>query len=160
MDAFHTCLWFDHQAEEAARFYVSLFPNSSMGEVTHYEGASAEAANRPVGSVLTISFTLNGHKFVGLNGGPAFKFSEAVSFMVPCATQEELDRYWDALLDGGEAQACGWLKDRFGVSWQIVPASWERMLTDPDPVKRARYMTAMMEMTKLDIALLEQAFEG
>lgn len=156
-DGFTTCLWFDGKAEEAARFYVSLFENSGLGAVTRYP----EGALQPAGTVLTVDFTANGQKFVALNGGPQFTFSEAVSFQVSCDDQEEVDHYWSGLTEGGgEEGPCGWLKDRFGVSWQVVPRRLEEMVRDPDPVKAARAFQAMMAMGKLDIAALEKAYVG
>jgi predicted 3-demethylubiquinone-9 3-methyltransferase (glyoxalase superfamily) len=148
------CLWFDDQAEEAARFYTSIFKNSKMGAVTHY----GEGAPRPKGSVLTVRFELDGQEFLALNGGPLFKFTEAVSFIVNCETQEELDRMWEKLSEGGSEVQCGWLKDRYGVSWQVVPAVLGEMLSDPDPERSARVMQAVMQMKKLDIAGLKKAY--
>ncbi|MFE7892951.1 VOC family protein [Streptomyces sp. NPDC057412] len=156
-DGFTTCLWFDGQAEEAARFYTAVFENSSVGRVTPYP----EGAMQPAGSVMTVEFTLDGQKFVGLNGGPQFTFTEATSFMIPCETQEEIDYYWDRLTgDGGRPGPCGWLKDRFGVSWQVVPARLEDMVADPDPEKAARVTKAFMAMGKFDLAALERAYAG
>jgi predicted 3-demethylubiquinone-9 3-methyltransferase (glyoxalase superfamily) len=156
-DGFTTCLWFDGQAEEAAAFYVSVFKNSALGAVTHYpEGAPGTA-----GTVLTVDFTANGQRFVALNGGPQFTFNEAVSFQVMCESQEEVDHYWAKLVEGGgEHGPCGWLKDRFGVSWQVVPARIEEMFRDEDPARAARAFQAMMSMGKLDIAELEKAYAG
>jgi predicted 3-demethylubiquinone-9 3-methyltransferase (glyoxalase superfamily) len=156
MQKISSCLWFDSQAEEAARFYVSIFKNSKMGAITHYDKGVAEVAQRPVGSVMTVTFTLDGEEFMGLNGGPQFKFSEAISLMVHCDTQRELDDYWAKLSAGGQIQQCGWLKDRYGLSWQIVPSSLEKLLTS-DVAKRTRVMQALLQMTKLDIATLEKA---
>jgi predicted 3-demethylubiquinone-9 3-methyltransferase (glyoxalase superfamily) len=147
------CLWFDGQAEEAAQFYTSVFPNSRVTELTYY----GSAGPGPEGTVLTASFELDGQSFVGLNGGPEFAFSEAISFQVDCESQEEVDRYWDALGEGGEHGPCGWLKDKFGVSWQIVPSALPRLLGDPDREKSQRVMRAMMSMKKLEIAELERA---
>ncbi|MFJ4686873.1 VOC family protein [Streptomyces sp. NPDC091377] len=156
-DGFITCLWFDGQAEEAARHYVSIFKNSGIGGITHY----GEGAPQPAGSVLTVDFTANGHKFVALNGGPQFTFTEAVSFQILCDDQAEVDHYWDKLTEnGGEPGPCGWLKDRFGLSWQVVPARLTAMISDPDPQKAARTTAAMMAMGKLDIAALEKAYAG
>jgi predicted 3-demethylubiquinone-9 3-methyltransferase (glyoxalase superfamily) len=156
-DGFTTCLWFDGDAEDAAHFYVSVFENSGIGAVTRYP----EGAPQPAGSVLTVEFTANGQKFVGLNGGPQFTFNEAVSFQITCDDQEEVDHYWSRLTEGGgEDGPCGWLKDRFGVSWQVVPRRLEEMFQDPDPAKVARANQAMMSMRKLDIAALERAYAG
>ncbi|MFV0137680.1 VOC family protein [Streptomyces sp. HMX87] len=156
-DGFTTCLWFDDQAEEAAHFYVSVFKNSSVGGVTRYP----EGAMRPAGTVLTVDFTANGQRFVALNGGPQFTFNEAISFQIPCDSQEEVDHYWAKLLEGGgEEGPCGWLKDRYGVSWQVVPRRLNEMFADPDPVKAANVNKAMMTMRKLDIAALEKAHAG
>ncbi|MBU6534786.1 VOC family protein [Streptomyces sp. NPDC057245] len=156
-DGFTTCLWFDGEAEEAARFYVSLFKNSALGAVARYP----EGGHRPAGTVLTVEFTANGQKFVALNGGPEFTFNEAVSFQITCEDQEEVDHYWARLTeDGGTEGPCGWLKDRFGVSWQVVPGRLEEMFRDPDPARVARANRAMMSMGKLDIAELERAYAG
>jgi predicted 3-demethylubiquinone-9 3-methyltransferase (glyoxalase superfamily) len=153
MDKLTTCLWFDTEGEEAAKFYTSVFPNSSILGVTRF----GSAGPRPEGTVMTAEFELNGQKFVALNGGPEFTFSEAISFQVPCADQEEVDRYWNTLSEGGEQGPCGWLKDRFGLSWQIVPTALPRLLADPDPERSQRVMAAMLEMKKIDIAELERA---
>ncbi|MBZ9645887.1 VOC family protein [Streptomyces sp. PSKA30] len=156
-DGFTTCLWFDDQAEEAAHYYVSIFKNSSVGKVVRYP----EGAPRSAGAVLTVEFTANGHKFLALNGGPEFKFTEAVSFMIFCENQEEIDYYWTKLTEnGGEPGPCGWLKDKYGVSWQVIPDSLDDMMSDPDPAKAARATQAMMSMHKLDIAALEKAYAG
>ncbi|MDT0611892.1 VOC family protein [Streptomyces lancefieldiae] len=156
-DGFTMCLWFDGQAEEAAHFYVSLFENSRIGAVTRYP----EGGHRPAGTVLTVDFTANGQKFVALNGGPEFRFNEAISFQITCENQDEVDHYWTRLTEGGgEDGPCGWLKDRFGVSWQVVPSRLEEMFRDPDPAKVARANQAMMSMRKLDIAALEKAYAG
>lgn len=154
------CLWFDDQAEEAVNLYVSLFKNSKILNVSRYDEASAQASGKPAGSVLTVSFMLNGQEFMALNGGPEFKFTEAVSFVVNCETQEEVDRLWDKLTaDGGEESQCGWLKDKFGLSWQIVPTALGELLSDPDPIKAGRVMQAMLQMKKIDVAKLRQAYE-
>jgi predicted 3-demethylubiquinone-9 3-methyltransferase (glyoxalase superfamily) len=155
------CLWFDNQAEEAAKFYVSLFENSAMGAVTRYGKEGFEVHGRPEGSVLTVSFRLEGQEFTALNGGPHFKFSEAISFVVRCETQTEVDRYWDKLGDGGDqrAQQCGWLKDKYGVSWQIVPAALFEMMSGTDRIKSERVMRAVLQMKKLDVAALRRANE-
>jgi predicted 3-demethylubiquinone-9 3-methyltransferase (glyoxalase superfamily) len=156
------CLWFDNQAEEAARFYVSLFPNSALGTVTRYGKEGFEVHGRPEGSVMTVSFRLEGQEFTALNGGPHFKFTEAISFVVKCATQVEVDHYWDKLGEGGDehAQQCGWLKDKYGVSWQIVPAALFEMMANADRIKSECIMRAMLQMRKLDLAALHQAYEG
>ncbi|MFE9835505.1 VOC family protein [Streptomyces sp. NPDC005551] len=156
-DGFTTCLWFDGQAEEAADFYVSVFKNSRLGRVGRY----TDAGPGPAGSVMVVEFEANGQKFVALNGGPQFTFSEAISFQIPCADQEEVDHYWNRLTeDGGEGGPCGWLKDRFGLSWQVFPARLIDMIADPDPVKAARTTQAMYAMSKLDLAALEKAYAG
>jgi predicted 3-demethylubiquinone-9 3-methyltransferase (glyoxalase superfamily) len=149
-------LWFDTEAEEAAAFYVSLFENSRIVSVSHY----TEAGPRPAGMTLAVEFELNGQRFVGINGGPEFRFSEAVSFSVTCDTQDEIDRYWALLTDGGEEGPCGWLKDRFGVSWQVVPADIDQLLRGDDPERSARAMERMRSMRKLDIAALRDAADG
>lgn len=150
-------LWFDTQAEEAANFYVSIFPNSRITTVSRYP----EGAPGPAGGVMTIGFELDGQAFTGLNGGPNFKFTEAVSFVVHCRGQAEVDRYWDALTaDGGQEVQCGWLKDKYGLSWQIVPQEFLDLISDPDKAKVGRGMAAMMQMVKLDIAKLRAAVEG
>ncbi len=155
-------LWFDSEAEEAARFYTSIFKDSKMGITTYYPEAGQEVTGKAPGSVLTVTFELNGQPFLALNGGPDFKFNEAISFELPCKDQAELDYYWDRLTDGGDpsAQQCGWLKDRFGVSWQVVPQDWEQMYTHPDRTKVERAFAAMLQMKKLDIAELQRAFDG
>jgi predicted 3-demethylubiquinone-9 3-methyltransferase (glyoxalase superfamily) len=149
-------LWFDRQAEEAANFYVSIFPNSKVVKVVRC-GAGGPG---PAGSALTVEFQLEGQQFVGLNGGPVFKFSEAVSFVVNCQTQEEVDTYWEKLSAGGAQVQCGWLKDKFGLSWQIVPTALPELLSDPDPKKSGRVMQAMMTMKKIDIRGLREAYEA
>jgi predicted 3-demethylubiquinone-9 3-methyltransferase (glyoxalase superfamily) len=151
-------LWFDEQAEEAARFYASLFKNSSVGTITRYSKAGAKASSRPAGSVMTVEFQLEDQEFVALNGGPSFTFSPAISLFVKCRTQKEVDRLYDGLGAGGEAQPCGWLKDRYGVSWQIVPVVLGRMLKDKDPQRVERVMKALLEMKKIDIAALKRAY--
>ncbi len=149
-------LWFDGQAEEAMNFYVSIFKNSKILSVNRYpKGAPA-----PEGSVMTASFELNGLKFVALNGGPMFKFSPATSFVVDCENQQEVDYYWDKLGEGGKPNRCAWLDDKFGVTWQIVPKQLGELLSDPDPVKAGRVMQAMMQMTKIDIAELQRAYDA
>lgn len=157
-----TFLWFDHQAEEAANFYVSIFPRSRIGKITRYsEASSVHGAPKP-GSVMTVGFTLDGVEFGALNGGPHFKFTEAISLVVHCETQAEVDHYWDRLGEGGDprAQQCGWLKDKFGVSWQIVPDALFELLEDPDPARAQRATAAMMQMKKLDVAALRKAAAG
>ncbi|HEU0276086.1 MAG TPA: VOC family protein [Candidatus Udaeobacter sp.] len=154
-------LWFDNQAEEAARFYTSVFKNSKIGRILHYDEASAKAAGGSVGSVLTIEFEIEGQKFTALNGGPQFKFNESVSFVVHCETQQEVDYFWEKLIaGGGKESACGWLKDKFGVSWQITPILLIDMLHGKDATKAARVMKAMMEMDKIDIKKLKRAYAG
>ncbi|HST19060.1 MAG TPA: VOC family protein [Gaiellaceae bacterium] len=148
-----TCLWFDTEGEEAATFYTSVFPNSKITEIVHY----GSAGPRPEGTVMTVAFELDGRPFMALNGGPEFTFSEAISFVVPCKDQDEVDAYWSALSDGGEEGPCGWLKDRFGVSWQIVPEALPRLLADPDPERSQRVMAAMLQMRKIEIDELERA---
>jgi predicted 3-demethylubiquinone-9 3-methyltransferase (glyoxalase superfamily) len=153
-------LWFDHQAEEAANFYASIFRNSKVGHVARYDEAGAKASGRPKGSAMTVAFQLDGQDFVALNGGPHFKFTEAVSFVVNCQTQEEVDHYWEQLSAGGDekAQQCGWLKDKYGLSWQIVPDVLGKMLQDKDPKKSESVMRALLQMKKLDIKTLKQAY--
>jgi predicted 3-demethylubiquinone-9 3-methyltransferase (glyoxalase superfamily) len=147
------CLWFDTEGEEAATFYTSLFPNSRIVDVTHY----GSAGPRPEGTVMTVTFELDGQTFVALNGGPEFTFNEAISFQVSCETQEEVDAFWSALSEGGEEGPCGWLKDRFGVSWQIIPTALPELLSDPDRDKSQRVMQAMLKMKKIEIDALERA---
>jgi predicted 3-demethylubiquinone-9 3-methyltransferase (glyoxalase superfamily) len=156
------CLWFDDRAEEAARFYVGIFKHSKILEISRYSEAGREVHGRPPGSVMAVSFELEGQPFTALNGGPLFKFSEAISFQVPCETQAEVDHYWSKLSTGGDpsAQQCGWLKDKFGLSWQVVPTVLLKMLMDPDPAKSKRAMNAMLQMKKFDIATLERAYAG
>ena len=154
-------LWFDDQAEEAAKFYTSIFKNSKIGKIARYDKAGEKAAGRPAGSVMTIEFQLEGQEFVALNGGPHFKFTEAISFVVNCETQEEVDYFWQKLTaDGGQESQCGWLKDKFGVSWQIVPTILPELLRDKDATKSERVMKAMLKMVKLDIAKLKAAAHG
>jgi predicted 3-demethylubiquinone-9 3-methyltransferase (glyoxalase superfamily) len=147
------CLWFDDQAEEAVRFYASIFKNSKIGKVTYY----GEGAPRPKGSVMTVRFRLDGQEFLALNGGPVFKFTEAISFIVNCRTQKEVDRMWEKLSVDGEGQ-CGWLKDKYGISWQIVPTILSKMMSDPDPARTGRVMQAVLQMKKLDIKGLKKAY--
>jgi len=150
------CLWFDTQGEEAARFYTSIFPNSRIVDIAHY----GEAGPRDPGTVMVVKFELDGQEFVALNGGPEFTFDEAISFQIDCADQEEVDRYSEALTDGGEQGPCGWVKDRFGLSWQVVPARLIELLGDPDEAKAQRAMAAMLEMRKIDIAAVEAAADA
>ena len=156
------CLWFDDQAEEAARFYTGIFKNSKIVTVARYGKAGHEVHARPAGTVMTVAFELEGQAFTALNGGPVFKFNEAISFQVNCETQAEVDYYWEKLSEGGDvkAQQCGWLKDRYGVSWQVVPRALVEMITDPDSEKSGRAMEAMLRMKKLDIAGLKLAYGG
>ncbi len=153
------CLWFDNQGEEAANFYVSIFKNSKILDVARYGEAGAQASGRPRGTVMTITFQLEGHEFMALNGGPVFSFSPAISLVVNCAMQEELDRLWEKLSEGGEIEQCGWLKDKYGVSWQIVPAILGQMMSDPDPEKSNRVMKALLQMKKMDIKTLQETYE-
>ena len=150
------CLWFDTDGEEAANHYTSIFKNSRILHVTHY----GSAGPRPAGTVMTVSFELDGQPFVALNGGPEFTFDEAISFQVNCESQEEIDEFWTKLSEGGEEGPCGWLKDKYGVSWQIVPTRVLELVTDPDPEKAARATAAMLQMQRLDIAAIEQAAAG
>ncbi|HWQ60502.1 MAG TPA: VOC family protein [Candidatus Fimivivens sp.] len=154
------CLWFNDNAEEAIRFYTSVFKDSSIGPFIRYDAASAEVSGRPEGSFLSGTFTLSGQEFMVLNGGPEFPFTEAISLVVNCADQKEVDYYWDKLTEGGTEVQCGWLKDKFGVSWQVVPTILDEMLCDPDAAKAARVMEAMLKMIKIDIAELKRAYEG
>ncbi|HSB47246.1 MAG TPA: VOC family protein [Candidatus Bilamarchaeum sp.] len=155
-------LWFDDKAEEAAKFYVSVFKDSKVMDVARYDKEGAKVSGRPEGSAMTVSFRILGQDFVALNGGPIFKFTEAVSFVVDCKDQKEVDYYWEKLTEGGdkEAQQCGWLKDRYGLSWQIVPSALSRMLADKDPARSSRVMAAMLKMKKIDIAALKKAYDG
>ena len=150
------CLWFDGNAEDAANFYASVFKNAKIGKISRY----GDSGPGPKGSVLTVSFELEGLEFTALNGGPQYKFTEAISLHVDCKSQEEVDYYWDKLSGGGEIIQCGWLKDKFGLSWQIVPTALIEMLNDSDPAKASRVMQAMMQMKKLDIAELQKAYAG
>jgi predicted 3-demethylubiquinone-9 3-methyltransferase (glyoxalase superfamily) len=154
-----TYLWFDNQAEEAVRFYVSLFNNSKILNVAHYGEAGATISGRPQGSVMTVTFQLAGQEFMALNGGPLFKFTEAISLLVNCETQAEVDELWEKLSEGGEQGPCGWLKDRYGLSWQIVPTVLEEMMQNKDPRRSERVMAALLQMKKLDIAGLKRAYE-
>ena len=156
------CLWFDDQAEEAARFYTGIFKNARIVRTSRYGEAGFEIHHRPTGSVMTVEFELDGQAFTALNGGPAFTFNEAISLEVHCETQEEIDYYWEKLSAGGDprAQQCGWLKDRYGVSWQIIPNEMIEMLMDETSEKSQRAFAAMLEMKKLDIAALKRAYDG
>ena len=156
------CLWFTDEGEEAARFYTGIFPNSRITAISRYSDEGHEIHGRPAGSVMTMAFELDGHPFTALNGGPAFKFNEAVSFQVNCDTQEEIDYYWEKLGEGGDpkAQVCGWLKDRFGLSWQVVPTNMDEMFADAESPGAKRAMAAMLQMKKMDIAELRRAYEG
>ncbi|MGY1913835.1 VOC family protein [Blastococcus sp. SYSU DS0973] len=150
------CLWFDGQAEQAAAHYTSIFPNSSIGEVTRY----GPDMPMPEGTAMTVSFTLDGQAYVALNGGPQFPHSEAISFQIMCADQEEADHYWTRLTDGGEESMCGWLKDRFGVSWQVTPTELMALLSDPDPGRARRATDAMMQLRRIDLDVLRRAADG
>jgi len=154
------CLWFDHQAEEAAKFYVSIFKHSKLGTMTRYGEAGATVSGRAKGSVMTVTFEIEGQEFVALNGGPHFTFSEAISLMVKCETQKEIDEMWEKLSRGGEEGPCGWLKDKYGLSWQIVSPEWNEMLRDKDVEKSERVMKAILQMTKPDIKAIKQAYDG
>ena len=149
-------LWFDHEAEEAANYYASVFPNSKIGKTTRY----GDAGPGPKGSVMTIEFSLDGQDFIALNGGPHFKFTEAVSFSIDCKSQEEVDKYWNTLSDGGEEGPCGWLKDKYGLSWQVNPATLGELLSDPNPAKAKAVMEAMLKMKKIVIADLKKAYDA
>jgi len=149
-------LWFDKQALEAAQFYVSVFPNSEITTVTHYN----DAGPRPAGMVLTVDFVLDGQQFTAINGGPDFAFNEAVSLLVNCVDQDEVDHYWDKLTEGGEEGPCGWLKDRYGVSWQVCPVGFNELINSSDPARAERAMRAMLGMKKLDLAALQAAADG
>jgi predicted 3-demethylubiquinone-9 3-methyltransferase (glyoxalase superfamily) len=151
-----TNLWFDGNAEEAAEFYCSVFENSRVLSKAHY----TESAPGETGTVMTVEWELDGQRFVGINGGPQFKFSEAISLQINCESQEEIDHYWDRLTDGGEESVCGWLKDRFGLSWQVTPTGMDEVFADPDPERANRAMAAMLKMKKLDIAALQAAADG
>ncbi|MER8087255.1 VOC family protein [Streptomyces sp. NPDC094048] len=154
-EGFTTCLWFDGQAEEAAEYYLTVFKNSRLGRIGRY----TEAGPGPAGSAMAVEFEINGQKFVGLNGGPQFTFNESISFQIHCADQDEVDYYWSSLTDGGEEGPCGWLKDRYGVSWQVVPEALIDLIGDRDAAKAARTTAAMMTMNKLDIAALRKAHD-
>lgn len=163
MATFHQitpCLWFDDQAEQAAGQYTGIFPNSRILSVQRYSDVGREHHGREPGSVMTVTFELDGQPFTALNGGPLFTINEAISFQIRCQGQEEVDHFWYRLADGGSEQPCGWLKDRFGVSWQVLPEEFGNMAGDPDPAKVQRVMAAMFQMRKLEIAVLRQAFDG
>jgi predicted 3-demethylubiquinone-9 3-methyltransferase (glyoxalase superfamily) len=165
MPTFHKiapCLWFDRQAEEAAGFYTSVFPNSRILALSHYGEAGHEVHGMPAGTVMTVAFELDGHGFTALNGGPAFQFNEAISFQINCESQQEVDHYWERLTAGGDpnAQQCGWLKDRFGVSWQVIANAMYEMLNDPDPARSERVMSAMLQMKKIDLDELRRVYDG
>jgi predicted 3-demethylubiquinone-9 3-methyltransferase (glyoxalase superfamily) len=153
-------LWYDDKAEEAAKFYTSIFKNSKISGITRYDEEGSKAAGRPPGTVMTVEFQLEGQEFVALNGGPHFKFTEAVSFVVNCETQAEVDEFWKKLSAGGAEVQCGWLKDKYGLSWQVVPTVLSKMLQDKDPEKSKRVMKAMLQMKKIDIKTLQQAYDG
>jgi len=153
-------LWFENEAEQAANFYVSVFGDSKLRGITRYDAEAARASGRPEGSVMTVAFELEGQEFTALNGGPHFKFTEAISFVVHCKTQEEVDHFWEKLSAGGQEVQCGWLKDRFGVSWQVVPTLLIEMLQDEEPQRAKRVMAAMLKMKKIDLEALKQAYEG
>jgi predicted 3-demethylubiquinone-9 3-methyltransferase (glyoxalase superfamily) len=155
-DGFTTCLWFDGQAEEAAEYYTSIFPKSKIGEIGRY----TEAGPGEPGSVVAVEFEINGQKFVGLNGGPEFKFNEAISFQIFCKDQDEVDHYWNTLTEEGEESVCGWLKDKYGVSWQVIPDGLLELISDPDPEKAKRATEAMLSMRKLDIEAIRRAHAG
>ena len=153
-------LWFDDKAEEAAKFYTSIFKNSQIGKITRYDEEASKPTGRPPGSVMTVEFQLDGQNFVALNGGPVFKFTEAVSFVVNCETQNEVDYFWSKLSAGGEESRCGWLRDKFGLSWQVVPVVLIEMLADKDTARAKRVMHAMLQMDKIDIPTLKKAYDG
>ena len=155
------CLWFDTQAEDAARYYCSVFRNSKLGKISRFPNAGQDVHGKPAGSVMTVEFELDGQPFVALNGGPQFKFDEAVSFQIYCDTQADIDHYWSKLTAGGGQEGpCGWLKDKFGLSWQVVPSRIPQMMSDADTEKSARVMNAFMKMKKLDLATIERAYAG
>lgn len=162
MDRIRPSLWFDTQAEDAARFYTSIFKDSKLGAIARYPDAGQDVTGKPPGSVMTVEFEINGLSFIALNGGPNFTFSEAISFDIPCADQAEVNYYWDRLSEGGDpsAQQCGWLKDKFGLSWQVVPQGMGELLNSPDAEKSKRAFEAMLQMKKLDLAALQRAYNG
>lgn len=159
MSGIINCLWFDSQAEEAANFYTSVFKDGKIGDIARYDKASAEVSGQPEGSVLTVEFEIEGQKFMALNGGPVFKFTEAISFVVYRDSQEELDEIWNKLSAVPESEQCGWLKDKYGVSWQITPHVLDQLLKDPDPARAGRAMKAMLQMKKIDIATLQASVD-
>ena len=154
------CLWFDTQAEQAANHYVSIFKNAKIGKISRYGGEGQDVHGKPAGSVMVVEFEINGQTFVALNGGPHFKFNEAVSFQVHCDNQDEIDYFWTRLGEGGQESRCGWLKDKFGLSWQVVPSVLGKLMTASDPAASDRVMKAFLQMTKFDIAALERAYQG
>ena len=160
MKGIKPCLWFDGQGEEAARFYAAIFADSKIGKISRNDEASAKASGQPAGSALTVEFELAGQSFLALNGGPQFQFSAAVSFVVQCEDQDEVDHYWSRLTEGGEESMCGWLKDRFGVSWQIVPTQLNELMSGADAEASGRVMQALLQMRKLDLPTLRRAHEG
>jgi len=160
MQNIYPCLWFDGNAEEAANFYTSIFKNSKIGSISRYGKDASKASGQPLGSAMVVMFQINGQDFMALNGGPQFKFTEAVSFVVNCETQEEVDHYWEKLSAGGKIHRCGWLYDKFGLAWQIVPTALAKLLSDPDPGKTNRVMQALLQMDKLNIAALRKAYDG
>ncbi len=160
MQQLYPCLWFDDQAEEAVAFYRGIFKDSRVTAITHYGASSAKASGRKEGSVMTIDFELNGQRYMALNGGPIYKFTPAISLVLHCDTQEELDYYWNKLTEGGSEVACGWLTDKFGMSWQIVPSMLDEVMRDKDAARRERFMEALLQMTKLEIEPLRKAYEG
>ena len=153
------CLWFDDKAEDAAKFYVSIFKNSKLGQVTRYGDSGSQISGKPKGSVMTVTFEIEGQEFVALNGGPLFKFTEAVSFMVKCESQQDIDEMWSKLSEGGEEGPCGWLKDKYSLSWQILVPEWDEMLRDKDSEKSELVMTAILQMSKPDMQRVRQAYE-
>ena len=154
------CLWYDSEAQDAAKFYTSIFKNSSIGSISYYGKEGNETHHQPEGKVMSVEFYLDGQKFIAINGGPLFPFTEAISLVVNVDTQEEIDYYWERLTEGGHESQCGWLKDKFGVSWQVTPEILGRMLTDPDKGKRERVTNAFMQMKKFDIQKLQEAYNG
>jgi predicted 3-demethylubiquinone-9 3-methyltransferase (glyoxalase superfamily) len=160
MQKLYPCLWFDSQAQEAVDFYRGIFKSSNVSTITHYGASSAKASGQQEGSLMTIDFELNGQRYLALNGGSHFKFTPAISLVLHCETQDEIDHYWSQLGEGGSVMGCGWLTDKFGISWQIVPSMLDEVMRDKDPAKRDRFMAALVQMSKLEIAPLKQAYEG